>query len=91
MGEAASLSPSMPVGTLDFLEDPIRDETPEAGFLFDPELFVVQPVLGGVTHRVSGTPGLGVEFNEDAQAVKKAFEFWENRHLRRRDGSHTNW
>ena len=61
MGEAASLSPSMPVGTLDFLEEPIRDETPEAGFLFDPELFVVQPVLGGVTHRVSGTPGLGVE------------------------------
>ena len=35
----------------------------------------MQPVLNGVTHRVPGTPGLGVEFNEDAPAVKKAFEF----------------
>ena len=30
VGEAASLSQSMPVGTLDFLEEPIRDEMPES-------------------------------------------------------------
>ena len=30
VGEAASFCQSMPTGTLDFLEEPIRDETPEA-------------------------------------------------------------
>ena len=69
----------------------LEERSPEAGFHFDPELFPVQPALDGVTHRVPDTPGLGVEFNEEAPAVKKAFEFWENPHLRRRDGSHTNW
>ena len=33
----------------------------------------------------------GVEFNEDAAIVKQDFEFWENPHLMRPDGSHTNW
>ena len=69
----------------------LEERSPEPGFHFDPELFPVQPVLEGVFHRVPDTPGLGVEFNEDAPAVRKAFEFWENPHLRRRDGSHTNW
>ena len=69
----------------------LEERSPERGFHFDPELFPVQPVLEGVFHRVPDTPGLGVEFNEDAPAVQKAFEFWENPHLRRRDGSHTNW
>ena len=69
----------------------LEERSPEQGFHFDPELFPVQPKLDGVTHRVPDTPGLGVEFNEEAPAVKKAFEFWENPHLSRRDGSHTNW
>jgi galactonate dehydratase len=69
----------------------LEERSPEPGFHFDAELFPVQPVLEGVFHRVPDTPGLGVEFNEDAPAVKQAFEFWENPHLRRRDGSHTNW
>ena len=69
----------------------LEERSPEQKFHFDAELFPVQPKLDGVTHRVPDTPGLGVEFNEDAPAVKKAFEFWENPHLRRQDGSHTNW
>ena len=35
-------------------------------------------------------PGLGVEFNEDA-AKEYPFAFWEAPHLRRTDGSFTNW
>ena len=40
---------------------------------------------------VSDTPGLGVEVNEDAIARQEAFKFSEAPHLRRRDGSYTNW
>jgi len=35
-------------------------------------------------------PGLGVEFNEEA-AKDYPFAFWEAPHLRRSDGSFTNW
>jgi galactonate dehydratase len=39
---------------------------------------------------VSDTPGLGVEFNEE-RALRTEFRYWEAPHLRRRDGSVTNW
>jgi galactonate dehydratase len=39
---------------------------------------------------VSDKPGLGVEVNEDL-IKKQSFKFWEAPHLRRRDGSFTNW
>ena len=39
---------------------------------------------------VPDTPGLGVEVNEDLLA-RESFRFWEAPHLRRRDGSFTNW
>ena len=35
-------------------------------------------------------PGLGVEFNE-ALASEQEFSYWEAPHLKRRDGSYTNW
>ena len=56
----------------------------------DFDLFPVQPELEGSRFRVSDTPGLGVEFNEEL-ASKQTFKFWEAPHLHRRDGSHTNW
>ena len=40
--------------------------------------------------KVPEGPGLGVEFNEEL-AEEQEFKFWEAPHLRRRDGSHTNW
>ncbi|KAB0677412.1 mandelate racemase/muconate lactonizing enzyme family protein [Aureimonas leprariae] len=54
------------------------------------EFFPVQPRLEGATYPVPDTPGLGVEVNEDA-VREQAFRFWEAPHLRRRDGSLTNW
>ena len=49
-----------------------------------------QPTLEGTWHRVPDGPGRGVELNEEA-VEQQTFEFWEARHLHRRDGSHTNW
>jgi galactonate dehydratase len=57
---------------------------------YDEELFPVQPKLEGARFPVPDTPGLGVEFNEDL-ATQQTFKFWEAPHLRRRDGSYTNW
>ncbi len=63
--------------------------TEDLGFQ-DSELFPVQLQLEGDRFRVPDGPGLGVEFDEEAAAAQR-FEFWEAPHLRRRDGSYTNW
>jgi galactonate dehydratase len=54
------------------------------------EFFPVQPRLVGATYPISNTPGLGIEVNEDLIKVQ-SFKFWEAPHLKRRDGSVTNW
>jgi galactonate dehydratase len=54
------------------------------------EFFPVQPRLEGAVYPVSDAPGLGVEVNEDL-IRKQSFKFWEAPHLRRADGSVTNW
>ena len=63
--------------------------TEDLGF-DDRGLFPVQLELEGDRFRVPDGPGLGVEFDEEAAAAQR-FEFWEAPHLRRRDGSYTNW
>lgn len=57
---------------------------------FDEEMFPVQLSAEGDRIPVPDTAGLGVEFNEEI-AKEKSFEFWEAPHLRRTDGSFTNW
>jgi len=54
------------------------------------EMFPVMPALDGAVYRVPNGPGLGVEVNE-AALTAASFKFWEAPHLRRRDGSVTNW
>jgi galactonate dehydratase len=54
------------------------------------EFFPVQPRLEGACYPVSDAPGLGVEVNEEL-VKKQSFKFWEAPHLKRRDGSVTNW
>ena len=56
----------------------------------DSEFFPVQPRLEGAVYPVSDAPGLGVEVNEEL-IRQQSFSFWEAPHLRRRDGSATNW
>jgi galactonate dehydratase len=54
------------------------------------DFFPVQPRLEAACYPVSDAPGLGVEVNEELIA-RQSFEFWEAPHLKRRDGSVTNW
>lgn len=54
------------------------------------EIFPVQPRLDGVDYPVPQGPGLGVEVDE-ARVRALAFRYAEPPHLRRDDGSVTNW
>ena len=53
-------------------------------------IFPVQPRLDGAVYPVPDAPGLGVEVDE-ARIRAQEFRFWEAPHLRRADGSVTNW
>ena len=84
---AASVHLAAAVPNFAWLESfPARDGSPGPA----DDLFPVRPVLEGTTFRVPEGPGLGVEVDE-ALAAKGEFRFAEFPHLRRRDGSHTNW
>ncbi len=63
--------------------------TEQLGF-FDPDWFPTQMRQEEYRLWVSDAPGLGVEFNEE-RAQASDFHYWEAPHLRRRDGSVTNW
>jgi galactonate dehydratase len=56
----------------------------------DAGIFPVQSRLNGAVYEVGDAPGLGVEVDE-AAVKKQSFKFWEAPHLRRTDGSLTNW
>lgn len=53
-------------------------------------LFPTQPRLKGSGFPLPTAPGLGLEFDEE-RARHQTWKFWEAPHLRRRDGSVTNW
>ena len=57
---------------------------------FNSPIFSTQPVLDGATYPVGDAPGLGIEVDEEAVKAQD-FKFWEAPHLRRNDGSVTNW
>ena len=54
------------------------------------EFFPVQPRIEKAHYPVSDAPGLGVEVNEEL-IKQQSFKFWEAPHLKRHDGSVTNW
>jgi galactonate dehydratase len=56
----------------------------------DAEMFPSQLRLDGAVYPVPEGPGLGVEVDE-ALVRSQGFRFWEAPHLRRTDGSVTNW
>jgi galactonate dehydratase len=69
----------------------LETRSPEKALGFDnSDFFPVQPQLTGAVYPVSDAPGLGVEVNEDLLS-RQSFAFWEAPHLRRTDGSVTNW
>ena len=56
----------------------------------DEDVFPVQPRREGAVYPVPDAPGLGIEVDEKLLA-RESFRFWEAPHLKRRDGSVTNW
>ncbi|HYZ48648.1 MAG TPA: mandelate racemase/muconate lactonizing enzyme family protein [Sphingomonas sp.] len=68
----------------------LETRVPEAKGFDSAEFFPIQPRLDGVDYPVTGLPGLGVEVNEAAVSAQSQ-RFWEAPHLKRRDGSVTNW
>jgi len=69
----------------------LETREPERGLGFNnTEFFPAQPKLVGADYLVSDKPGLGVEVNEEL-VKQQSFKFWEAPHLKRRDGSVTNW
>ena len=63
--------------------------TEELGF-YDRDLFPVQIEQDGSRLIVPDAPGLGVDFDE-VLASRDQFQLLPQEHLRRRDGSITNW
>ena len=68
----------------------IRVSPTESSGHYNDDLFPVQHKLEGASIPVPDGPGLGVEVNEEL-VMAQTFKFAEPPHLRRRDGSHTNW
>src|SRR3712207_3083911 len=86
---AATIHFSAAVPNFSWLETRASPAETHLGF-DNAEFFPVQPRLAGAHYLVPDAPGLGIEVNEDVIA-RQSFEFWEAPHLRRRDGSVTNW
>jgi galactonate dehydratase len=85
---AASVHFAAAVANFSWLE--CRHSPVEALGFDDRAVFPTQVVLDGADYVVPDTPGLGVEVDE-ARLAAEPFRFWEAPHLRRKDGSYTNW
>ena len=85
---AATVHLAAAVSNFAWLE--IRVSPTEKSGHYDADLFPVQHQLEGAVIPVPDGPGLGVEVDE-ALVMSQTFKFAEPPHLRRRDGSHTNW
>lgn len=57
----------------------------------DKSVFINCPALDGHRYRVPDRPGLGIDVDESRLADVTRAGLFEFPHLRRRDGSHTNW
>ncbi len=85
---AASVHLSAAVPNFSWLE--VRQSPVEQLGFHDWEIFPVQMEMDGPDYRVPDGPGLGVEVNEEMIPAKEA-GFVETPHLKRPDGSVTNW
>ena len=86
---AATIHFSAAVPNFSWLETRASPAETHLGF-DNADFFPVQPRLEGSYYPVPDAPGLGIEVNEELIA-RQSFEFWEAPHLKRRDGSVTNW
>jgi galactonate dehydratase len=85
---AATVHLGAAVANFSWLE--LRVTPGESGNRYDDEIFPNQLKLQGTGIAVPDMPGIGVEVDEE-YIKRQSFKFWEAPHLRRRDGSVTNW
>jgi galactonate dehydratase len=86
---AATIHFAAAVPNFAWLETRASPAEAHLGF-YDTAIFSKQAQLDGAVYPVDDAPGLGVEVDETAVAAQ-SFKFWEAPHLRRHDGSVTNW
>ncbi len=86
---AATIHFSAAVANFSWLETRVNPNDLYGGGISN-GIFTRQPKLNGAVYEVDGAPGLGIEIDEEALS-KESFKFWEAPHLKRRDGSATNW
>jgi galactonate dehydratase len=86
---AATIHFAAAVANFSWLETRTAPSEKHLGF-DNSEFFPTQPRLQGAVYPVGNAPGLGIEVNE-ALIKQQSFKFWEAPHLKRRDGSVTNW
>jgi len=85
---AATVHFAAAVANFSWLET--RTSTAEQLGFDNTDFFPVQPRIENAHYPVTDAPGLGVEVNEEL-IKKQSFKFWEAPHLKRNDGSITNW
>jgi galactonate dehydratase len=85
---AATVHFAAAVANFSWLET--RTSTAEQLGFDNSEFFPVQPRIENAHYPVNDAPGLGVEVNEEL-IKQQSFKFWEAPHLKRTDGSVTNW
>ena len=85
---AATVHFAAAVANFSWLET--RTSTAEQLGFDNSDFFPVQPRIENAHYAVSDAPGLGVEVNEEL-IKQQSFKFWEAPHLKRHDGSVTNW
>ena len=86
---AATIHMSAAVANFSWLETRVNPGDLYGGGAGD-DIFTTQPRLSGAVYPVTDAPGLGIEIDE-AALTRESFKFWEAPHLKRRDGSVTNW
>ena len=86
---AATIHFSAAVANFSWLETRVNPGDLYGGGQND-DVFIRQPRLKKAVYPVDNAPGLGIEIDEKA-LTREAFKFWEAPHLKRRDGSVTNW
>ena len=86
---AATIHMSAAVANFSWLETRVNPGDLYGGGAGD-DIFTTQPRLSGAVYPVTNAPGLGIEIDEKT-LTRESFRFWEAPHLKRRDGSATNW
>jgi galactonate dehydratase len=84
---AATSHMAMAAANFSWLE--IRESAGEDNGFYSKEVFPVQPEVTPGRVTVLDKPGLGVEVDEES--LTEPFRYSEMPHLKRNDGSHTNW